>query len=79
VEGADMIDEQYEQWRETVNELFAACVKADAIPAESVLTWFRQAVEDDNAYHANARQPVRLTHPFGIKRTGSIAPTRRFT
>ena len=74
-----MIDEQYEQWRETVNALFAACVKADAIPAESLLTWFRQAVEDDNAYHANARQPVLPAHPFGIDRTDSIAPARRFT
>ena len=74
-----MIDKTYEQWRETVNALFIACVEADAIPAESVLAWFRQAVEDDRAYHANARQPVLPTPSFGIERTDSIAPVRRFT
>lgn len=74
-----MIDEHYERWRETVNALFAACVEADAIPVASVLAWFRQAIEDDRAYQANARQPVLATQPFGIKRTERTAPARRFT
>jgi hypothetical protein len=73
-----MMDDEYERWRDTVNALFAACVEADAIPAESILAWFRQAVEDNRAYHANARQPVAPTLSFGIERTDSIAPVRRF-
>ena len=74
-----MIDDEYERWRDTVNALFTACVEADAIPAETILAWFRQAVEDDRAYHANARRSVPPTPSFGIARTDSIAPVRRFT
>lgn len=74
-----MIDDEYEQWRETVNALFAPGVEADAVPAESVLAWFRQAVEDDRAYHANAPQPILLTRTFAIERTESMSPGRRFT
>jgi hypothetical protein len=74
-----MMDDEYERWRDTVNALFAACVEADAIPAESVLAWFRQAVEDDRAYHAKERRPVLATPSFGIARADSIGPVRRFT
>ena len=74
-----MIDDEYEQWRETVNALFAACVQAEVIPAKPVLAWFRQAVDDDRAYHAEARPPVLSTEPFRIKRSDGDSPTRRFT
>jgi hypothetical protein len=74
-----MMEDEYVRWRDTVNALFAACVEADVIPAESILAWFRQAVEDDHAYHANVRPAVSSTPTFGIVRTDSLAPVRRFT